>query len=215
MPTLDQIAALAKPQGLAVLGLCQADRASLPEGMATMALLGPDARTFWPFFTASAEYRDGAPDPMDRWSTRVIGAMAQDLSARAVFPFGATPPHPFYSWALATGRVWSSPVRFLVHAEAGLWVSFRGALGFATPIEDAPVPQNPCMDCAAPCATACPVAALAPEGYDVAACHAFLDSPDGQGCMTGGCIVRAACPVSQRWGRLPAHSEFHMRQFHR
>ncbi len=215
MATLEQISALLAPEGLAVLGLCQADRTTLPDGVATLALLGPDAQNFWPIFTRSAEYIDGAPDPMDRWSHRIIGGLAEELSARAIFPFGATPPHPFYSWALASGRVWSSPVRFLVHEHAGLWVSFRGALGFADRVKDGPAPRNPCTDCPAPCVTACPVAALVPEGYDVAACHDFLDSPDGQGCMTGGCDVRAACPVSQRWGRKPAHSEFHMRQFHR
>ena len=60
---------------------------------------------------------------------RVIGALAEELGAQALFPFGTQPPHPFYTWALASGRVWSSPVQFLVGADAGLWASYRGALG--------------------------------------------------------------------------------------
>ena len=68
------------------------------------------------------------PDPVDRWSRRVIGRLACDLGAKALFPFGGPPYHPFYQWALRTGRAWESPVRLLVHDTQGLMVSFRGAL---------------------------------------------------------------------------------------
>ena len=213
---LDQIAAQAQTHRLMPLGLCQRADAPLPEGVKTLVLLGPDQRDFWAHFTQSPEYRDGAPDPMDRWSERVIGAMAQALGGQAFFPFGTRPPHPFYTWALATGRIWSSPVQFLVHERAGLWVSFRGAIGFGQTVTDTdPPPRNPCDGCPAPCANACPVAALTPAGYDVAACHDYLDSAPGAACMSRGCAVRAVCPVSQATGRAPAHSAFHMRQFHR
>ena len=216
MAGLNQIADLAQPCSLAVMGAFHKQSAPLPEGIETLVMLGPREPGFWACFTQSAEYRDTHPDPMDRWSRRIIDGLAKDLGAQAYYPFGTSPPHPFYTWAKATGRAWSSPVQFLVHDVAGLWLSYRGALGFATPLDLPSAPANsPCRQCAQPCATACPVGALSRSGYDVPSCHAYLDQPGGQSCMTGGCAVRAACPVSRDYGRSPDQSAFHMRQFHR
>ncbi|MCC1482479.1 ferredoxin [Roseibaca sp. Y0-43] len=202
-------------QGLDAAGLVGPGQVALPDGCESLVLLAPDEPAFWPIFTQSAEYTDGQPDPMDRWSLRVIAALAAALGARALFPFGTQPPHPFYTWALASGQVWSSPVQFLVGARSGLWASYRGALAFADPLGALPEVAKPCATCAQPCATACPVGALTPEGYDTAACHAYLDTDAGQDCMIQGCAVRRACPVSAAFGRNPAQSAFHMRHFHR
>lgn len=185
-----------------------------PDTCQTLMLLGPDEPAFWPAFTQSAEWQDGAPDPMDRWSTRVIGALARQLGAQALFPFGGAPFLPFYTWAVRTGRVHSSPIQFLVHDTAGLMVSFRGALAFSEHIALPAAPPKPCDTCTdQPCITACPVAALTPEGYDVPKCKVYLDTPSGAACVTGGCAVRTSCPVSQTYGRMPAQSAYHMRQF--
>jgi epoxyqueuosine reductase len=216
MVGLDQIVDLAQPHALAVMGAFHKGVAPLPDGVETLVMLGPSEPGFWGSFTQSPEYRDNLPDPMDRWSRRVIDGLAQSLDAQAFYPFATTPAHPFYTWAKATGRAWSSPVQFLVHDVAGLWLSYRGALGFATRLDLPPAPaHSPCTNCEQPCATACPVGALSLSGYDVPACHAYLDQPKGQTCMTRGCAVRAACPVSRAYGRSPEQSAFHMRQFHR
>ena len=131
MAGLDQISNLARPHALAVLGAFHKGAAPVPEGVETLVLLGPQEPGFWASFTQSPEYRDTLPDPMDRWSRRILDALAGRLGARAFYPFGTTPPHPFYTWAKASGRAWPSPVQFLVHDTAGLWLSYRGALGFA------------------------------------------------------------------------------------
>lgn len=179
----------------------------------SLALLAPDGARFWPLFTGSPEYRDGAPDPMDRWSRRVIGALAHDLGGEAAFPFG-TPHHPFFQWALRSGRCFASPVWMLVHDQMGLWTSFRGAIALPDPVEAAPQP-SPCEACPARlCLTACPVGALTAAGYDVPACHAFLDSAAGADCLSQGCAVRRACPQGHAYGRLAEQSAWHMRQFH-
>ncbi|MGR3372220.1 MAG: ferredoxin [Pseudooceanicola nanhaiensis] len=186
----------------------------LPQGTRTLLLLGPREPGYWPALTAGPEWRDGRPDPVDRWSRRVIGALAESFGARAVFPFGGPPFLPFVSWALASGWVQSSPVNLLVHGEAGLWVSFRGALALRERLAIPPPPAPPCPACSGqPCRTACPVAALTPAGYDTAACKAFVTGPEGHACRTGGCQVRSACPAGQRHGRLAAQSAYHMTQF--
>lgn len=187
----------------------------LPPGTQTLLLIGPAEPGFWAHLTAQPEWSDGKPDPVDRWSRRIIGTIACDLEAKAIFPFGGPPYHPFQRWALRSGRAWESPVRLLVHASQGLLVSFRGALALRERI-DIPEPlPKPCDRCdAKPCLTACPPAALTSAGYDVPACHAYLDTDQGAPCMTAGCLARRACPLSQAYARVAEQSAYHMRRFH-
>ncbi|MEY4984288.1 MAG: hypothetical protein RIR62_2554 [Pseudomonadota bacterium] len=195
-------------------GFCPDAGDGLPEGTRTVLLLAPAEPGFWAHVTAQPEWQDGTPDPVDRWSRRVIGRIACDLGGKALFPFGGPPYHPFHRWALRTGRIWESPVRLLVSADQGLMVSFRGALALK---EDVPFPApetRPCGTCAAPCLTACPAGALTGAGYDVPACHSHLDTEAGGACLSGGCLVRRACPVSDRYARLPEQSAYHMSRFH-
>lgn len=186
-----------------------------PPGTGTLILLAPLEPRFWPAFIASPEYLDGAPEPMDRWSVRVIGQLAQDHGGQALFPFGGAPYQPFLRWAAASGRAWSSPVGLLVHDRSGLFISYRGALALpdriALPAVSAISPCRSCKD--QPCLTACPVGALGVKGYDVPECRAYISSISGQACVESGCAVRRACPVSARHGRLPEQSAFHMRAF--
>lgn len=184
------------------------------EDVGTLLLLGPDEPAFWPAFTQSPEWQDGKPDPMDRWSERVIGGWSAQIGAKALYPFGGPPYHPFYTWALRTGRIHASPINFLVHDVAGLFVSFRGALALSERLDLAAPPSSPCLSCSdQPCRTACPIGALTAEGYDVAACKGYLGTPGGAESLAMGCGVRRSCPVSQRFGRLPAQSAYHMAQF--
>src|SRR6056297_821761 len=210
--TLPEITRRAAPHHLAVMGALHLKADEVP-GHATLVLLGPLEPGFWTAFTQTPEYNDGTPDPMDRWSTRVIGVLAGDLGARALFPFGGPPWHPFIDWARRSGQAWPSPVGLLVHDVAGLMVSSRGALALPGRL-DLPAPaRRPCETCATqPCLTACPVDALRPGGYDVPACKADLDR-HGNDCRAQGCAVRRACPVSQSHGRAAAQSAFHMGYF--
>ncbi len=182
----------------------------------TMILLSPLEPGFWTHVSCAPEFSDGAPDPIDRWSSRVVGALAETLGGSAHFPFGGPPYAPFIAWAKRTGRAWASPVGMLVHDTAGLMISLRGAVLVPERIDLPPAPAvSPCEGCAKPCLTACPVGALGPQPYDVPACHAYLETPAGAACMSQGCQVRRACPVSDHFGRDPAQSAHHMRHFHR
>ena len=211
---LAQIKEMAAKHHLAIVGgFAAASEDGLPNGTKTLVLLGPLEPGFWPHLKAQPEWGDA--DPVDRWSRRVIGTMACNLGAKALFPFGGAPYHPFYKWALKSGRAWDSPVRLLVHDVAGLFVSFRGALALRQELVLPPAPARPCDACAKPCLTACPVGALAGAGYDLPACHAYLHTPAGADCMTQGCAVRRACPLSLAYARMPEQSAYHMGQFHK
>ncbi len=214
--TYDEIRKVCAAEGLAIVAAFHPGSGdSAPPGCQTLILLGPDEPGFWQRLKNSAEYR--AANPVDRWSERVIGALAARIGAEVLFPFGGPPYQPFIKWALASGQVWQSPVTLLVHSEMGLMVSFRGALALKTRI-DLPAPANgaPCATCTAkPCLNACPAAALSDTGYDVAACHSYLDGAGRETCLSGGCLARRSCPVSQTYGRLREQSAHHMRAFHK
>ncbi len=116
-----------------------------------------------------ALYRRG-PNPLDRWTRRVVDPIADGLGARAAYPFGE-PRWPFQRWALRAETLHPSPLGILIHDEYGLWHAWRAALLFAErldlpPRSDAP---SPCESCAEkPCLSACPVGAFSRSGYDVA-----------------------------------------------
>ncbi len=154
--------------------------------------------------------------PLDRWSLRVIGELADRLEAEAVFPFGGPPYYPFQAWAQKAEPVWPSPLGVLVHREHGLWHAYRGALCFDREI-DLPARDDhtsPCLTCAAqPCLTRCPVAAFSQRGYDVSACAGHLATPAGADCMELGCRARRACPLGVAARYEPAQAAFHMRAF--
>ena len=80
---------------------------TLPSKKGTLALLGPHEPSYWPVVCESPEWKDKAPDPVDRWSKRVIDALATQLDATAYFPFGAD-PSPFLTWAQQRDRAWQS-----------------------------------------------------------------------------------------------------------
>ena len=185
---------------------------TLPGARGTILMLGPHEPGFWPMLCASPEWQDGAADPVDRWSRRVITGLADQLGAQAHFPFGEEPA-PFLTWAMASDRAWVSPVGMLVQAEAGLMVSYRGALEFDWAIQTPEAPTSPCTGCAQPCTTACPVGALQGTQYDVEACKSYLRSDPAQRCLTRGCLARRACPVGQTYARDAAQSAYHMREF--
>lgn len=204
--TLEKIQTRAGRDHLDLLGAFHEDNT-------TLILLGPHEPDFWAAFQTCREWQDGQDDPVDRWSQRVIGQIADEFTAEPLFPFGGPPFHPFYSWALQTGFAWASPVSLLVHAQAGLMVSYRGALRLPALLDLPTPPSRPCDTCDKPCLTACPVDALSAQGYDVPNCQRYIASSAGTDCMEKGCAVRRACPISQSYGRMKEQSAYHMSQF--
>jgi len=203
------------PHGLAAVGVFHPEPGDgAPEGVATLALVGARGDALWRVFTASAEFADGAADPLDRWSRRVLEQVAAELDAQALFPFGGPPHQPFQRWAARGEPAFPSPVGMQVSAERGLWVSYRGALGFAGRLAIArPAPRAPCRGCPAPCQSACPVNAFAGGVYNVPRCVAHITSPAGAACRRQGCLVRHACPPGKAATPPGAQCGFHMEAF--
>ena len=182
----------------------------------TIVLAGMAGRDGWSAFVASPEARDGLDDPLDRWSRRVIEALARELGAKALFPFGGPPFWPFQQWARRAEPVHPSPIGILIHPRYGLWHSYRGALGFreAFDIPELKDVASPCDSCTGRwCLKTCPVGAFSGAGYDVAACVGHLQSVAGGDCMGGGCLARRACPVGAEHAYGPDQANFIIRAF--
>ncbi len=182
----------------------------------TIVLAGMAGREGWDAFAASPEASDGLADPLDRWSRRMIEALAQELGGRALFPFGGPPFLPFQQWARRAEPVHPSPIGILIHPHYGLWHSYRGALGFR---EKLAIPEldrtpSPCESCLGRwCLKTCPVGAFSSAGYDVAACAGYVRSEAGGDCMGFGCRARRACPVGAEHAYGPEQTSFIMRAF--
>jgi len=213
--TCEMVDRAAAAGGLAVVGAFHTQAGDgAPEGVGAICLLGARHDRMWNVFSCSPEVSDGRPDPLDRWSRRVIGTLAADLDAVALFPFGEPPYQPFQRWAARGEGAVASPVAMQVTPARGLWASYRGALGFREPIAlaggDA---ADPCPACPAPCLTACPVDAFAGGAYDVPRCVAHITSPAGAACREGGCLVRHACPAGRDATPPAEQCRFHMDAF--
>jgi len=182
----------------------------------SLILVGNAGPSLWAVFADSPEARDGAADPLNRWSERVLGGIAARFGGEALYPFGGPPYRPFVAWAKRAEPVRESPLGMLIHPDHGLWHAYRGALAFAEeialpPRDNQPIPCDSCAD--KPCLTTCPVGAFAAGGYDVPACAAHIASPDGEDCLGLGCKARRACPIGRDSLYDAAQARFHMEAF--
>jgi len=220
--SLEQAADKAAAVGIALRGAFHPEAGDgvplLPGGTpaGTLVLAGMVGRAEWPKFAASTETSDGRPNPLDRWSRRIIGGLAAALGAYALYPFEGPPWLPFQRWAMKAEPVHRSALGMLIHPDWGLWHSYRGALAFTERLTlPEPVERpSPCDSCAAkPCLSACPVGAFTLERYNVDTCAGHLRSAAGTECLELGCRAREACPVgaAHRFGRDQVG--FHMRAF--
>jgi hypothetical protein len=182
----------------------------------TLILAGMAGREGWGAFAASPEARDGLGHPLDRWSRRLIEALARELGAKALFPFGGPPFWPFQQWARRAEPVHPSPIGLLIHPRYGLWHSYRGALAFreALAVPEPAAVASPCESCSGRwCLSACPVGAFTDARYDVAACAGHLRSVAGADCMDSGCRARRACPVGREHAYGPEQANFLIQAF--
>lgn len=221
-PTLESIAGAFAASGLILRGgLVFGDEEEPPPGPTgaparSLLLVGQAGGGAWPHFTRwRARQPAGLADPLDTWSRRVIGAVAESFGARAVSP-SDRPWLPFQQWAVRAEGLLPSPLGILMHPDYGLWHAYRGALLFEREVA-VPVLQgsnHPCDACPGkPCLNACPVGAYSGGGFARDACLGHVRGPAGAACRDRGCLARNACPYGTDH-RYPAGMQaFHQRAF--
>ncbi len=193
-----------------------------------LVLVGHVGSSHWRHFVSSAEYREGLPDPLDRWSRRVGTLIATRTGGCALYPFEGPPFLPFQRWAMrADPALSASPLGLLIHPRKGLWQAYRFALALPAartdryasraqaasrdPVDSADV----CARCVErPCLAACPADAVREPLYDWSACIAYLRvaSADDE-CRKSGCRSRRACPVGVALSYDAEHARFTMDAF--
>lgn len=189
-------------------------RAGLPTR--TLLLIGSAGPALFDAFTESPEASDGRPDPLDRYTARLLRDIADEFGLTPVFPFDGPPWHPFQAWALRAGGFSPSPVGVLCHAAFGPWAAFRAA--FLSAERFGTFEQNgkpgPCGTCEEkPCIAACPADALSLEaGYDVPRCREYLKANRKAHCRAG-CLARRACPFGRQFAQSEGQAKFHMTSF--
>ena len=158
-------------------------------------------RDGWDAFAASPEASDGCADPLDRWSRRVIEALARELGATALFPFGGPPWLPFQQWARRAEPVHASPIGILIHPRYGLWHSYRGALGFSEALA-VPEPEAAASPCEFLLRTLVPESlpgrGVLRPGYDVARLRGPCEKRGRRGLHGRSAAGRAAPARSAR-----------------
>lgn len=191
----------------------------LPGGemAASLLLLGNAGGSLWRDFSCSPEYCDGLPDPLDRWSRRIMEDLAEAFGGRALLPSDGPPYMPFQAWARRAEGLQSSPIGPLIHPRYGLWHAYRGAL--ALPSKVGGIPEkldqpHPCDACELkPCLSNCPVGAFSENSYDVASCVKHIAGPDEGSCMAHSCLARRSCPIGRDYLYEDEQSRFHMERF--
>lgn len=187
------------------------------------ALVGNAGPSMWRSFDASDEKIDGNPDPLDRWTRKVVTKIGDEAGLVSRFP-SDKPWWPFQRISARVMGLKQSPLGILIHPEYGLWHAFRALLlvepeteivshlkGLSPDPEAVIHPCDSCMD--KPCISACPVDAFGSIGaarIDRGRCLSHVVSGATPHCLDMGCYSRSACPVGKEWRYGDAQLKFHM-----
>ncbi len=177
-------------------------------------VVGGGGRAFFEGFAASPEGHDGAPDPLDRYTARVVAAAVSGaLDGTGVryaigHPFGVDPIIPFQRLGRAAGLGGPGPLALQIHPVFGPWWAYRALIVLDRALSPAPALGDACAGCPAPCVAACPGRAVSRAGFQIAACHArrLADA----GCRSS-CAARVACIRGPEHRYSEEQLAFHMR----
>ncbi len=182
-------------------------------GAVSGLIVGSGGVTFFDRFARAVEASDGAANPLDRYTRRVIERAADDAldplgARRAVhFPFDTRPLIPFQRLGRAAGLGEPGPLGLQIHPSYGPWWAYRALLIVDRALPASRPPGDGCAGCDAPCVAACPAAAVARSGFVVSACHARRLAAEP--CRTS-CVARIACVRGPEYRYSDAELAFHM-----
>jgi len=192
-------------------------QALLP-GARGAVVIGSAGPAFFDGFAAAAPERaDGRPDPLDRYTRRLVEEGARlalaplGVAYALAFPFlgAARGPHvPFQRLGRAAGLPQPGPLGLQIHPVYGPWWAYRALVIVDRELASGPALERPCEGCPAPCVAACPAGAPQPTGFVIPACHAhrLVAEP----CRLS-CAARIACIRGPEHRYTDDELAFHMR----
>lgn len=188
--------------------------ADLLAGAEAALLVGSGGPAFFDRFDQEPEASDGAPNPLDRYTARVVVRAAREaldplgIAHALHFPFGGRPVIPFQRLGRAAGLGGPGPLGLQIHPRFGPWWAYRALIALDRPLPAATPPGDGCAGCDAPCVAACPAGAVRRSGFDVTACHArrLVAEP----CRLS-CAARITCVRGPEHRYRDAELAFHMR----
>ena len=189
--------------------------AALLDGAQRALVVGSGGPTFFDRFEAAGvEAVDGAPNPLDRYTRRVVdAAVTSVLGSLGVghavfFPFaGLSPLIPFQRLGRAAGVGPPGPLGLQIHPVYGPWWAYRALIVVDRALHTGPSLEDTCSGCPAPCVGACPGAAVSTAGFSIPACHAErLRAP---ACRLS-CAARIACVRGPEHRYRDEELAFHM-----
>jgi epoxyqueuosine reductase QueG len=179
-------------------------------------VVGSGGPAFFDRFDQEPEVSDGAANPLDRYTARVVERAVREaldplplpVAHAAHFPFGVRPLIPFQRLGRAAGLGGPGPLGLQIHPRFGPWWAYRALIVLDRPLPPALPPGDGCAGCHAPCVAACPAGAVRRAGFDVTACHArrLVAEP----CRLS-CAARIACVRGPEHRYRDAELAFHMR----
>jgi ferredoxin len=183
-------------------------------------LIANGGSSFWTQLDLS-EFKK-KPNPVDEFSH----ALAEQLIAtsntaeQCSILYPSTQPVPLMQLGKLVGWSLPSPLGLGLHPSYGPWFAYRAVIMSAQPLQTelTPITDNTkqdalfgsdCINCAAPCVTACPANAVSQSStFNIEHCAGYrLQRNSGCG---DTCHARYACPVGQQHQYSDAQTAHHM-----
>lgn len=177
-------------------------------------VVGNGGRTLWDGFVdrlhTHPERLRTQRHPFDTYVAEILEEAVAGLDVR--WRLAADPSLPIQTLAVAAGLGHHSRLGLLIHPTYGPWMGLRAVCFTDDPLEDLTaeaVPLDgpgPCPSCEAPCATACPGAAIGRDRVDLVACarvHVSTSRCDAT------CHARDACPIGAEHRYPPLAVAYH------
>lgn len=185
-------------------------------GCRSVVVFGNGGPAMWRAFLDQHRGARLSQHPLDDWVQAAIERADPSPDSARIWVRAAATEDRFVDFrplAVAAGLGWSSRLGLVLHPRFGPWMGLRAAC-FTTEAltPTGPLPSaSPCAACPAPCATACPGAAISQDAaveraFDIGACarqHQVADT-----CATR-CGARAACPEGSAHAYSPLQQHYH------
>jgi hypothetical protein len=173
-----------------------------------IVVVGNGGAALWRTFRAAVPAPAG-DDPLDAFvRDGVLQAVRDVAGARVCWPSEARVDFRLLGELAGLGR--PSLVGVLIHPVYGPWIALRAAILVPADVV-APRPADgfdPCPTCVErPCIAACPVGAIGPRGWDVAACVAHRLADEAH--CAAGCTSRVECVYGREHHPPPDALAFH------